>query len=404
MIPEAGTLPGASSRAQPRSLPETEFPSAAKTGDKTGATPRHEDLAVVILARDEADVLEATLRSLVSVSLPGSQIHVVADHCRDRTAQVAHEAGALVHVRSGDSEPGKGPALRWWLERTREPKVANQAVVVLDADGQVAPGFFTCICKRLRDGSQVVQARIEPRLQSDAIVSRLAAYSEIVEQRVFDSLRARLGWPVRLRGTGMAFRRPVLEDICVSLHTLAEDLEMTLLLGARGVPITYAPETFVTDPKPENQAGAVRQRARWLKGQVQVFRDYPRQVLRLALRGAPGWSLLASLLLKPKTLLLPLATGLVAAAWFAVVKWGGVGWLCLSSVGTIYLALEAAAFLYCLRFVPDRVETALALAASPVYFGMWLKSLALSLVSERTWLRTRPGPMEGSGGEGASAE
>src|SRR4029450_11395523 len=52
-------------------------------------------------------------------------------------------------------------------------------------------------------------------------------------QRIDDEARRRCGWPVPLRGTGMALRAEVLAGLAPRLHTPAEDLELDLLLPPR---------------------------------------------------------------------------------------------------------------------------------------------------------------------------
>jgi|GEM_PF-445172 cellulose synthase/poly-beta-1,6-N-acetylglucosamine synthase-like glycosyltransferase len=348
-----------------------------------------ESIQVVILARDEAGVLAGTIRALMIQMDPADQVHVVADHCRDRTAQIASREGARVHIRRDGGPAGKGQALRWWLQKTHRHASGDEIIVVLDADSRVAPNFFDTIRQRMVEGQEVVQCRVEPIVHSDSPVSHLAAFSETVEQRVNDALRAHLGWPVRLRGTGMAFRRHILERICQSLQTLVEDVELTVQLGAMGVPIHFAPETYVADPKPNDQKGAMRQRARWLKGQLQVVRAYLPQILRLAARGPQGWSLLSAVLLKPKALILPLKAALTAVAWLAAGMLGGWLWL-PALLGALSLAFDVGVLFYGVRFTSDRPQALRCLAQSPLYLAMWIQSLALSAISGNEWHRVRP--------------
>lgn len=347
-------------------------------------------LVVVILARDEALLIDRTIKGLQRILPSWGEVHVVADHCKDATASLARRAGAVVHIRSDRELPGKGPALSWWLEKTHRQANARDIVVVLDADSQVAPDFFLRMRSHLDQGAVAVQARLEPRLCSSSPVTRLAAFSEIAEHRVNDTLRSRLGWPVRLRGTGMAFRRGVLGQLAGSLHTLVEDAELSILLAAEGFPITFAPETYVVDPKPADESGAVRQRARWLKGQGQVLRSYPAQILRLLTKGPAGWSLLSSIFLKPKTLLVPIKAAALFAALMAHTLWGGPIWIGLTLLGGVSLLMDLGVYLFSLRYVSDKKETMKALALAPLYLALWLKSLALSVVSGNSWLRARP--------------
>ena len=353
------------------------------------------ELAVVIPAQDEADILASTLPSLKRVIGPGDQIHVIADHCQDATAAVAKQTGAQVHIRSDNGPVGKGPALNWWLKQTSVESPSEQVIVVLDADTRVAPGFFAVIRHRFARGASVVQARIEPSTPAKTPIALLASLSEIVEQRVYDQLRSRLGWPIRLRGTGMAFRRSVLEGISGRLHTVIEDVELTVLLGAARVPISFVSETYVIDPKPEDEMGAVHQRARWLKGQFHVLFSYPYELLHLLTRGPSGWSLLGSVLLKPKTLIFPIKIALFSGIWFMATRMSG-GWLLLTFIpliGAATLLLECAALLYGLGFVNDKLSTIYALVVAPVYLLLWLKSLLLAMASKETWLRSRNAPI-----------
>lgn len=346
-------------------------------------------LVLLIFARDEAPVLERSLMALTAAVGPSDQVHVVADQCQDATADIAARFAAIVHVRTDGGPPGKGPALRWWLEQTRNTLSPEQSIVILDADTRLAPDFMCAIRRRLAQGEPVIQASIAPDVGAGGTVARLAAFSEIVEQQVFDAWCARLNWPVRLRGTGMAFRRWALEQAGRCLQTAAEDLELTLLLTSERIPITFARETYVIDPKPQDASGAARQRARWLKGQFQVLGAYPRLVLQLLMLGPPGWTLLSSALLKPKSLLVPLKILLTLLACLAVRRWGVV-LLPLAGAGVLWLALDAIGLLYGLRFVKDKRNTLFALLLSPVYLAMWLSSLALAAFSRDRWLRTRP--------------
>jgi cellulose synthase/poly-beta-1,6-N-acetylglucosamine synthase-like glycosyltransferase len=349
-----------------------------------------EAIHVVILARNEASVIGGTLLAL-SIGLgPKDQMHVVADHCSDATAHIAHEAGANVYLRQDGGPAGKGHALRWWLNETSSYADAEDIVVILDADSLVAPNFFDSIRKRMARGERVIQTRVEPVVRSSSPVARLAAYSETTEQRVCDAFRSKMGWPVRLRGTGMAFRRSILEDSCKSLSTFVEDVEMTLQLGSQKMPINFADETYIADPKPTDQNGVVNQRARWLRGQLQVLKTYLVQILSLILRGPAGWSLLSSVLLKPKTLIIPLKAFMTMVAWIASFVLGGPIWIGLATLGTISLLMDAGTFLYGLRFASNRREAIFTLAIAPIYLMVWLRSLTLSAVSGTVWHRARP--------------
>lgn len=358
--------------------------------------PGSAEMAVVILARDESPVLRDTLNSLNRLLGPNDRIHLVADHCRDLTAETARTMGAQVHVRSGGGNYGKGPALAWWLERTRERSRRSQIVVVLDADTYVEPNFLEKIRSRFFSRAKVVQARIKPVVTSSSPIALLAALSENTEQLVFERFRSALGWSARLRGTGMAFRRDVLETVAPKLRTLTEDAELTILLAAARIPIQFAPETFIFDPKPSDRHGAIRQRSRWLRGQVQVLWFHPKATIRLLFQGPRGWSLVAGIVAKPKSFFIPLQVATLLGLWslpphrFELAS----PWVLLPLLGLVILATNMAALIYALLVSPKRQATVLSLFISPLYLLMWLISLAIALVTKEQWPRTRRSAVE----------
>ncbi|HET7010903.1 MAG TPA: glycosyltransferase family 2 protein [Anaerolineales bacterium] len=356
-----------------------------------------EGITFLILARDEACVLGETLTSLTGAVSREDRIHVVADGCRDATAEVAAGRGAVVHVRKDTGVRGKGVALRWWLAQTRCSSTPMDAIVLLDADTRLGPGFVPAIRRRLARGEPVIQARLEPEVRNGDPLIRLAAFSDIVEQQVYDAWNARMGWPVRIRGTGTAFRRWALERATARLQTSAEDLEMTLVLAAERIGITFANEVSVADPKPRTLEGAEGQRARWFKGQLQTLRTHPDLVGRLLLQGPRGLAVLSSVLLKPKALVMPLKTVITLLAALLAAQSGGAA-VPIAIGGVIWLGLDVGGVLYGLRFVSERRKTLLAMLSCPAYLILWLRSVFLAARSRDPWLRSRPAataPSEG---------
>ncbi len=352
------------------------------------------ELSLLILARDEADVLAGTLRALQQQVAGSCSIHVVADHCRDETAALAARAGARVHLRTG-GRPGKGPALDWWLQQVPPPDGRRSWLLVLDADSQLAPQTLEIVRREIaRTPEGVYQLGLEPNAAFTEPLMALAAVSEWVEQRVYDRARAALGWPVRLRGTGMLISRNLLETVAGSLRTQIEDAELSLLLVAGGARIRPLREAVVIDPKPADARGAASQRARWLRGQAQLLQAHPGAVVRVLGRGSAGFSLLSSLLAKPRSFAFPLKCILIPLAlMLGRAGWGWTGWGAAALL-TLSASFEAIAFLAGLAVYRRRAHSDPEPRRLPGYFLLWLRSLGLALISREGWLRTRPAPAE----------
>jgi cellulose synthase/poly-beta-1,6-N-acetylglucosamine synthase-like glycosyltransferase len=345
-------------------------------------------LVVLILAKDEASVVGVTVRRAIGQVEGRGEVHLVADGCRDATALAARAAGARVFERPARGPQGKGAALGWWLRRTHAGAGPDQAIILLDADSQMEPGCVPMLLAELDDGADAVQAQILPHLASDSPLALLAALSEVAEQRLGDALRTRLGWPVRLRGTGMAMRRSLLETVAPSLKTVVEDAELTLLLTGAGRVSRWIAGARLRDPKPATARFAAQQRARWLRGQLDLLRAQPAAVAATLRRGLPGWSILSSVLLKPRAFVLPLAAALALGLWSLVT---GLPWLAAAALPlTLWLAWNLAVMLVAIVWTEDPQRTLRALLAAPLYLLLWLASARLALQSNEPWLRARP--------------
>ena len=343
---------------------------------------------LLIAAHDEAGTIGPTVEAMRGrlEEWPGSRIWVVADRCTDGTAEEAAHAGACV-VQRGDGAMGKCAVIAWWLGAYESEWRGAEAVLILDADSRLATGSLGALRDAMTEGgAEVAQAFVAPLAETRA--GRLAGWSEVLMQRIDDEARRRCGWPVPLRGTGMAFRGDRLAAVASRLHTMAEDLEMDVLLAASGVRVAFVPEAKIFDPKPQQAAGASRQRARWLQGQLQVLGGYPREIGRALARGGLGaFFLLSLLLLRPKIAFIALralgaalALPLLGAASFAptLLAWAAAG-----------LAMDVLYYLAGAGFVDEPRRYLTDLMTVPRYAVMWLHSFALTLSrrGQKVWLR-----------------
>ncbi len=362
-------MPGFPTRQPPQNGPQ----GACVTVSPAGA------LLILILAHDEAAVIGDTVRSLIPGLAPRDRLVIVADNCSDDTAGQAARAGAQVVIRESGKPDGKGKALAWYLDQQRAELASFAMIVILDADSQTEAEFLPNIRSGLGTHSLALQCFVYPLCASAAPIGRLAALSELIDQRVGDRLRAVLRWPVRLRGTGMVIQPALLIEVGPELDTAVEDIALSLLLAARGVQIDRLDSAMVIDPKPASASAASIQRARWFRGQFQAAWRYRREIGRILLAGPGGWSLLSSLFLRPKWLMLALSG--LAALIFRNVPLVAIFFSAYFVIGVSYLAIG-------LVLIPERGTFAGVLLHAPAYVLMWLKGISLSLRSS-LWHRAR---------------
>lgn len=348
---------------------------------KNGTSPKNPSMraAVLIFANNESNVIAATVDSVRLALNPQDAVYVIADNCRDDTARQASEAGAMIYERQTGAPYGKGAAIQWLVEQEWERLAGYDLLVILDADNRIPADFMQQVKAGYPD-DVLLQCLVLPVEYQDSSLSTLIALSEFHEQLTIDAIRSYLGWPVRLRGTGMVIPPHLLKEIAGEIDTEVEDFAISLLVVARGVKIRRNHKAIVYDPKPRESIQASRQRARWFRGQVLAFWRYRKEIARLLLRGPQGWSLLDSLFMKPRwlvdLLLVLLSVLLSKVSWFLVgLVLARVVWdlVCLS--WTIGVSKERSRFLRAILHVPG-------------FIWMWLRGILLAF-RKSTWLRAR---------------
>src|SRR5215207_2904623 len=109
---------------------------------------------VLVPAHDEEQVIGSGLEAIMQDRRPGDQVLVVADRCTDRTAEIARSFGASVLERLPEDPPGRAAARQAGLEHARELEWV--AVLMLDADSVIEPGFFAACERTLASGADAV--------------------------------------------------------------------------------------------------------------------------------------------------------------------------------------------------------------------------------------------------------
>lgn len=247
--------------------------------------------AIAIPTYNEEAVIGRTVVTLRQLDYPPHlfDIHIVADHCTDRTAQVARTAGAIVHEQHTGARSGKGAALRWLFQRLLNPESEAlspkpyDAVVVLDADTQVAPDFLRVMDPRLSRGDQVIQGQHRISNPNDGWFPALIWAMFMVDNRFQNLGRSNLGWSAKNMGDSICFRADVLRRLGWG-EGLTEDYVLRQCLLLEGIKIHYEPAAVGYGEAPLTWRAARAQRTRWLRGTHDANQRYGRQLFREGLR------------------------------------------------------------------------------------------------------------------------
>jgi len=352
-------------------------------------------MAVLIPAHDEDQVIGDTLRALASLDYPADRfrVHVVADHCSDKTVAIAESAGAEVHEHD-HGPPGKGPALQWAIGKLLERDEPADAIVIVDADTVVAPSLLRVIEGAIENGARAVQGQYRVRDAGSSPGAGLRAAALALRHHLRPLGRVTLGASCGLYGNGMAFTTDVLRGREWSGH-LTEDVEFQMELLLNGILVDYAPDAVVEAEMPATLEAAKTQNERWERGRLDLARRYVPRLLRAAVRTeresqpVPRIAAVDAVLdhLVPPLSVLAAATGTVAVAGSAVSLVQGTprrrfGW------GLVAALVAHVASGLVLARVPRSVYRSLAHAPRMVVWkvGLWVRMVFSR--GDVQWVRT----------------
>jgi hypothetical protein len=286
-------------------------------GDASGPGPR---VAVLVPAHDERSGIGPTVEGLLAELGPGDRLVVIADNCRDDTADVvrgmaARDGRLRVIERNDAMRVGKGYAITFGVAHlAADPP---DVVVLVDADCRVSAGAVGILARRAAQAGAPIQGEYllgAPARSSP--MARVSALALLVRNQVRPRGLARLGFPCLLTGSGMAFPWALLHAAPETEGHLVEDMVLGLELAIAGHGPRHCAEVRISSELPEDRGAGLRQRRRWEHGQLQVLRRYGPRLGLAGLRSgrADLMALALDLMVPPLALLVGIQGALVAAA------------------------------------------------------------------------------------------
>ncbi len=232
-------------------------------------------------AHDEAAGIGRTLKAFDDARLPIRALLGARRrgqlHRRHRGRRARRAAGPSTSATAPD-DPGKGPALNWLFDRLVASGEPFDAIVIVDADTTVDPGFLRAMDQQVRAGSRPRRAttRFETPTSRPSSSFRFAALACRHHLRPLG--RCRLGGSSGLYGNGMMFTRSLFAGRRWTGH-LVEDAELQNELLLDGHLVTYAPDAVVWAEMPHTLSQATSQNQRWERGRIEMAQRYVPELL-----------------------------------------------------------------------------------------------------------------------------
>jgi cellulose synthase/poly-beta-1,6-N-acetylglucosamine synthase-like glycosyltransferase len=261
-----------------------------------------------IPCRDEGSVIAATIRS-ARETFPEMHLWVIDDDSDDDTAEIVRQHALsdpfvhLVQRRRPEARTGKGDALNAayvelgrWLPHDSDR--ASLIVVVIDADGELAPNALSAVATESVFGDPAVgAAQVAVRMRNcgdrnafpgrgrlaNAFAAWLLRLQDVEFRTVIlamQALRSKTG-TVGMGGNGQFTRLSALDVIAeknaTPWHgTLLEDYELGLHVIFEGFENRQVTNTHVSQEAVPSMARLITQRARWAQGNIQCIQYLPR--------------------------------------------------------------------------------------------------------------------------------
>ncbi|MBQ1900825.1 MAG: glycosyltransferase, partial [Erysipelotrichaceae bacterium] len=212
---------------------------------------KYHDLAILICARNEENVIADLLESIQAQAYPKEHFHtfVMADNCNDRTARIAEENGATVYERHDPDLVGKGHALEELLYRIgRDYGKAFDACIVIDADNLLKEDYLEQMNRSYCEGNRIIASYISSKNYAQNWISAGYSLFLLKKDRFLNNARYLLGLSCAINGTGFLFDRKLIPEW--DYHTLTEDIELSVDQACRHNIIAYCDKAVVYDEQP----------------------------------------------------------------------------------------------------------------------------------------------------------
>ncbi len=240
-----------------------------------------QDVAVLIPAHNEELVIQNSIAAIAAL-VPRGNIHVVSDGSTDQTAELARQTG--VNVIETRANVGKAGALEEAIERFGLVK-RFQAVLLLDADTTVEPGYFDAALPHFND-PQVVAVAGAVRTNHERGLSLIGKALVCHRQRIYAITQRLLKFGQTWRftnathivpGFASLYRTSVLPRIEMNPPGLViEDFNMTFEIYQKRLgKVAFTLNAVAVTQDPDNLRDYIRQIKRWGLGLWQTVRRHP---------------------------------------------------------------------------------------------------------------------------------
>lgn len=244
-----------------------------------------ERVTVLMPAHDEEAQIRDGIDSLVAQTRVPDRVIVICDNCTDRTAEIAAEVPGVEIVHTAGNTAKKAGALNQVLDALLPTMSTRDAILVMDADSELDPGFVAAAVARLGRGDV---SAVGGTFRGKAGGGFVGMLQRNEYARYARDVRRQQGHTLVLTGTATLFRADLLADVIrarisgrlpgtanvYDTSVLTEDNELTLAVLTLGHGIVAPKECTLATEVMSSWGALFRQRLRWKRGALENLGQY----------------------------------------------------------------------------------------------------------------------------------
>lgn len=242
-------------------------------------------LGIIIPARNEEKVVGGLIESVYKNDYPQDklEIFVIAHNCSDKTAEVARRLGAKVYEYNNENECTMGYAFRYLFSQIEKDygTASFDGFVLFNADNILKSDFFS----KMNDAYEyykeecVITSFRNSKNWGSNLMSSLYGIFFASNCRFESRGRTVLGCSTRVQGTGYLINSKLVKNGWPYV-TLTEDWEFSANEIINNNKIRYCDEAEFYDEQPTTFKVMWRQRVRWARGHLLVFKEKGAELIK----------------------------------------------------------------------------------------------------------------------------
>lgn len=239
-------------------------------------------VSILIPAHNEEKVIARTVRAILRLDYPATRMEIIVinDNSQDRTGEILQklqkEFGErklkIITTDKTNGGRGKSNALNIGF---REAK--GELIVVYDADNTPEPMALRYLVHTILSSSKygAVIGKFRTRNKQKNLLTKFINIEGLSFQWMAQGGRWMLFNLCTIPGTNFIIRKSVLDEIGGwDPKAIAEDTEISIRIYQLGYKICFMPLAVTWEQEPENLKTWVKQRTRWVKGNIYVVGKY----------------------------------------------------------------------------------------------------------------------------------